>query len=556
MHWLEDLFIQPSTIQTLLVLAIIAATGLALGKVKIYGISLGVTFVFFAGIMAGHLGLEVNKDMLAFAQNTGLIIFVYTLGLQVGPGFFSSFKKGGVKLNLLGIAVVLAGFAMTIAASMTGKWSITEMVGLFSGAVTNTPMLGAAQQAALQVNPGASDTVTEMSLACAVGYPIGVIGMIFVIIILRKLGDGKTGQAKSSSGPAKPFITEFQISNPAIFGKNIREITSLTEAKFVISRVWRNGKVSIPTSDTVIMPHDHLLVISSKPDVEKIKALFGEKENKDWNKEDIDWNAIDSMLISKRILVTQAHVNGVKLGSLKLRNLYGINITRVNRAGIDLLASPNLRLQIGDRLTIVGEAAAVDNVGKILGNEEKRLNEPNLIAIFIGLALGVILGSIPFAIPGMSVPIKLGIAGGPIIVGILMGAFGPRFHLTTYTTQSANLMLREFGLVTYLAGLGLDAGEHFFETVFCMDGLIWVGIAFAMAVIPTLAVGIVAQKFLKTDYARNVGMLCGSMANPMALNYASTTVDNDEPAVSYATAYPMSMFARVIIAQLVILLLS
>ena len=430
------------------------------------------------------------------------------------------------------------------------------MVGLFSGAVTNTPMLGAAQQAALQVNPGASDTVTEMSLACAVGYPIGVIGMIFVIIILRKLGDGKTGQAKNSSEPAKPFITEFQISNPAIFGKNIREITSLTEAKFVISRVWRNGKVSIPTSDTVIMPHDHLLVISSKPDVEKIKALFGEKENKDWNKEDIDWNAIDSMLISKRILVTQAHVNGVKLGSLKLRNLYGINITRVNRAGIDLLASPNLRLQIGDRLTIVGEAAAVDNVGKILGNEEKRLNEPNLIAIFIGLALGVILGSIPFAIPGMSVPIKLGIAGGPIIVGILMGAFGPRFHLTTYTTQSANLMLREFGLVTYLAGLGLDAGEHFFETVFCMDGLIWVGIAFAMAVIPTLAVGIVAQKFLKTDYARNVGMLCGSMANPMALNYASTTVDNDEPAVSYATAYPMSMFARVIIAQLVILLLS
>lgn len=556
MHWLEDLFIQPSTIQTLLVLAIIAATGLALGKVKIYGISLGVTFVFFAGIMAGHLGLEVNKDMLAFAQNTGLIIFVYTLGLQVGPGFFSSFKKGGVKLNLLGIAVVLAGFAMTIAASMTGKWSITEMVGLFSGAVTNTPMLGAAQQAALQVNPDASDTVTEMSLACAVGYPIGVIGMIFVIIILRKLGDGKTGQAKSSSEPAKPFITEFQISNPAIFGKTIREITSLTEAKFVISRVWRNGKVSIPASDTVIMPHDHLLVISSKPDVEKIKALFGEKENKDWNKEDIDWNAIDSMLISKRILVTQAHVNGVKLGSLKLRNLYGINITRVNRAGIDLLASPNLRLQIGDRLTIVGEAAAVDNVGKILGNEEKRLNEPNLIAIFIGLALGVVLGSIPFAIPGMSVPIKLGIAGGPIIVGILMGAFGPRFHLTTYTTQSANLMLREFGLVTYLAGLGLDAGEHFFETVFCMDGLIWVGIAFAMAVIPTLAVGIVAQKFLKTDYARNVGMLCGSMANPMALNYASTTVDNDEPAVSYATAYPMSMFARVIIAQLVILLLS
>lgn len=556
MNWLAELFTQPSTTQTLLVLAIIAATGLALGKIKVYGISLGITFVFFAGILAGHLGIEVNREMLAFAQNTGLIIFVYTLGLQVGPGFFSSFKKGGVKLNILGLSVVLAGFILTSCISLAYGSPITEAIGLFSGAVTNTPMLGAAQQAALQIHPENPDVVTTMSLACAVGYPVGVIGMITVIIILRKISGNNTAQQKPATGVAKPFITEFQISNPAVFGKTIKEITSLTNAKFVISRVWRNGKVSIPTSDTVITEHDHLLVISSQSDIEKIKALFGEKENKDWNKEDIDWNAIDSMLISRRILVTKSHINGVRLGSLRLRNLYGINITRVNRAGIDLLASPNLRLQIGDRLTIVGESAAVDNVRKILGNEEKRLNEPNLIAIFIGLALGVILGSIPFGFPGMSVPVRLGIAGGPIIVGILMGAFGPRFHLTTYTTQSANLMLREFGLVTYLAGLGLDAGKDFFETVFCSEGLIWIALAFAMAVIPTLAVGILAQKFFKTDYARNVGMLCGSMANPMALNYASTTVDNDEPAVSYATAYPVAMFARVIIAQIVILLLS
>ena len=556
MNWLAELFTQPSTTQTLLVLAIIAATGLALGKIKVYGISLGITFVFFAGILAGHLGIEVNREMLAFAQNTGLIIFVYTLGLQVGPGFFSSFKKGGVKLNILGLSVVLAGFILTACISLAYGSPITEAIGLFSGAVTNTPMLGAAQQAALQIHPENPDVVTTMSLACAVGYPVGVIGMITVIIILRKISGNNTAQQKPVTGVAKPFITEFQISNPAVFGKTIKEITSLTNAKFVISRVWRNGKVSIPTSDTVITEHDHLLVISSQSDIEKIKALFGEKENKDWNKEDIDWNAIDSMLISRRILVTKSHINGVRLGSLRLRNLYGINITRVNRAGIDLLASPNLRLQIGDRLTIVGESAAVDNVRKILGNEEKRLNEPNLIAIFIGLALGVILGSIPFGFPGMSVPVRLGIAGGPIIVGILMGAFGPRFHLTTYTTQSANLMLREFGLVTYLAGLGLDAGKDFFETVFCSEGLIWIALAFAMAVIPTLAVGILAQKFFKTDYARNVGMLCGSMANPMALNYASTTVDNDEPAVSYATAYPVAMFARVIIAQIVILLLS
>lgn len=556
MNWLAELFTQPSTTQTLLVLAIIAATGLALGKIKVYGISLGITFVFFAGILAGHLGIEVNREMLAFAQNTGLIIFVYTLGLQVGPGFFSSFKKGGVKLNILGLSVVLAGFILTACISLAYGSPITEAIGLFAGAVTNTPMLGAAQQAALQIHPENPDVVTTMSLACAVGYPVGVIGMITVIIILRKISGNNTAQQKPATGVAKPFITEFQISNPAVFGKTIKEITSLTNAKFVISRVWRNGKVSIPTSDTVITEHDHLLVISSQSDIEKIKALFGEKENKDWNKEDIDWNAIDSMLISRRILVTKSHINGVRLGSLRLRNLYGINITRVNRAGIDLLASPNLKLQIGDRLTIVGESAAVDNVRKILGNEEKRLNEPNLIAIFIGLALGVILGSIPFGFPGMSVPVRLGIAGGPIIVGILMGAFGPRFHLTTYTTQSANLMLREFGLVTYLAGLGLDAGKDFFETVFCSEGLIWIALAFAMAVIPTLAVGILAQKFFKTDYARNVGMLCGSMANPMALNYASTTVDNDEPAVSYATAYPVAMFARVIIAQIVILLLS
>lgn len=556
MVWLENLIVQPSSVQTLLVLAIVSAAGLALGKVKVYGISLGVTFVFFAGILAGHIGIGVNRDMLAFAQNAGLIIFVYTLGLQVGPGFFSSFKKGGVKLNLLGLAVVAAGFLATTLISLIYGIPITEMMGLFSGAVTNTPMLGAAQQAALQVSPDASGTVTDMSLACAVTYPIGVIGMIAVIIILKKAGKKTASRTENVSEPVKPFITEYQISNPAIFGKTIKEIMALSRVKFVISRVWREGKVSIPESETVIKPHDHLLVISKEQDVDKIRALFGEKENKDWNKADIDWNAIDSMLVSRRILVTKPNLNGVKLGSLRLRNLYGINITRVNRAGIDLLASPGLRLQIGDRLTVVGEAAAIDNVRKILGNEEKRLNEPNLIAIFLGLALGVVLGSIPFRLPGMEMPVKLGIAGGPIIIGILMGAFGSRVHLTTYTTQSANLMLRQFGLAIYLAGLGLDAGEHFFETVFRAEGLVWIGIGLFLTIVPTLTVGLIAMKFLKTDYGQDVGMLCGSMANPMALNYASTTVDNDEPAVSYATAYPMSMFARVILAQIVILLLS
>ena len=328
----------------------------------------------------------------------------------------------------------------------------------------------------------------------------------------------------------------------------------LTDRHFVISRVWRNGKVSIPTSETLLEEHDHLLIISVRADVENIKVLFGEQENVDWNKADIDWNAIDSQLISRRILVTRNRINGVKLGSLRLRNLYGINITRVNRAGIDLLASPNLRLQIGDRLTIVGEANSVNNVGKILGDEVKRLENPNLLAVFVGLTLGMILGSIPIALPGMSTPVKLGIAGGPIIVGILMGAFGPRFHLTTYATQSANLMMRQFGIVIYLAGLGIDAGAHFFETVFRAEGLLWVGVGFALTIVPVLIVGFIAAQIMKIDYAQNVGMLCGSMANPMALNYANTTVEGDEPSVAYATVYPLSMFIRVILAQIVLVL--
>ena len=300
--------------------------------------------------------------------------------------------------------------------------------------------------------------------------------------------------------------------------------------------------------------HDHLLVISVKSDVESIKVLFGEQENVDWNKADIDWNAIDSQLISRRVIVTRNRINGVKLGSLRLRNLYGINITRINRAGIDLLASPDLRLQIGDRLTIVGEANSISNVSKLLGDKLRRLREPNLLAIFIGLTLGVLIGSIPIAIPGMNTPIKLGVAGGPIIVGILMGAFGPRIHLTTYTTQSANLMMRQMGITIYLAGLGLSSGEHFFETVFRTEGLLWLGLGFALAIIPVLIVGFAMSRFFGVDYAHNVGMLCGCMTNPIALDYANTTVEGDEPSVAYATVYPLSTFLRIITAQLVIML--
>ena len=538
-------------IQAVLILSVVSAVGVYLGKIKFFGVSLGVTFVFFAGILAGHLGIEVNKDMLNFAQNFGLIIFVYTLGLQVGPGFFSSLKKGGVELNMMGLAVIVIGILCTLIFHWTSGISIPTMVGLLSGAVTNTPALGAAQQALIQMRPGETEAVTDMALACAVTYPLGVVGVILAIIVLRAMFAKKMENSHKEQD-STTFVAEFQVLNPSIYNKSIQEVMRLTEKRFVISRVWHEGKVCIPTSETLLRKKDHLLVISIKSDVEYIKTLFGEQENKDWNKKDIDWNAIDSQLISRRIVVTRDRINGVKLGSLRLRNLYGINITRVNRAGIDLLASKNLRLQIGDRLTIVGEANSVNNVGKILGNEMKRLDNPNLLAIFVGLTLGVLIGAIPIFLPGMDTPIKLGVAGGPIIVGILMGAFGPRIHLTTYTTQSANLMMRQFGIVIYLAGLGIDSGAHFFETVFRAEGLMWIGVGFLLTIIPVLIVGIIASQFFKLDYAHNVGMLCGSMANPMALNYANTTVEGDEPSVSYATVYPLSMFIRVISAQLLI----
>ena len=538
MNWLQEAFLEPTMVQAVIIISLVSALGLYLGRIKIFGISLGITFVFFAGIFAGHLGIVVNKDMLYFAQSFGLILFVYALGLQVGPGFFSSLKKGGVAMNMMGLGVILLGLIMTVSLHWVTGVSLSNMVGLLCGAVTNTPALGAAQQALLQIDPANTKGVTDMALACAVAYPLGVVGVILAIIILRALFADKKQKDLKEQRDTTTYVAEFHVSNPAIYEKSIKDVMKLTDKHFVISRVWRNGKVSIPTSDTLLHEHDHLLIISVKSDVENIKVLFGEQENVDWNKADIDWNAIDSQLISRRIAVTRNRVNGVKLGSLRLRNLYGINITRVNRAGIDLLASPDLRLQIGDRLTIVGEANSVNTVGKILGDEIKRLNNPNLLAVFIGISLGMLLGALPITLPGMSTPVKLGIAGGPIIVGILMGAFGPRFHLTTYTTMSANLMLRQLGIIIYLAGLGIDSGVHFFETVFRAEGLLWIGLGFLLTIVPVLIVGFIASQFFKLDYAHNVGMLCGSMANPMALSYANTTVDGDEPSVSYATVYP------------------
>ena len=554
MEWIQDIFINSTFIQAIIVLSIICAIGLALGQIKIGGVSLGVTFVFFTGILAGHFGFRINPDMLLFAQNFGLVLFIYSLGVQVGPGFFSSFKQGGVKLNLLATSVLVLGTAMALGLIPLTGIPLPDMMGLLSGAVTNTPMLGAGQQTLLQIQPDNINGSNNMALACAVGYPMGVIGVILALVVLKTIFSRKITTGRKDESTENAFVSEFLVSNPAIFGLSIKEVMKLTSAKFVISRDWKKGKENIPPSETIIEEGDHLLVISNKNDVDTIRTIFGEKADKDWNKKDIDWNRIDRQLVSRHILVTKPNINGVKLVSLKLRNTFGINITRVNRAGIDLLASPSLRLQLGDKLTIVGETTAIDHVAEILGNEEKQLNNPNLFAIFLGLATGLILGSIPLSIPGMSMPVKLGLAGGPIIIGILMGAFGPRIHLSTYTTRSANLMLRQLGIVIYLAGLGLGAGENFFDTVFRIEGLIWIAVSFALAVIPVLAVGFIATKFLKTDYASSVGMLCGSMANPIALNYANTTTDSDEPSVAYATVYPFSIFLRVITIQIIMLL--
>ncbi len=554
MNWFVELFTEHTFIQAVLILSLICATGLALGRIKISGVSLGVTFVFFTGIIAGHFGLRINPDMLLLAQNFGLIIFIYSLGVQVGPGFFSAFKRGGFKLNILSLILILAGTAMTICLYWISGIPLPEMMGLFSGAVTNTPMLGAAQQAFLQMHPEDIESANNMAIACAVGYPFGMIGVIICVAILKKATFKADKPKSGNTSGDNTFVTEYLISNPEIIGKSIQEVRRHADIQFVISRIWKGDKVIIPTSETIIEQNEHVLVISGRKDVDQLKKLFGPQEDIDWNKKGIDWNAIDNQLVSRKILVTKPELNGVRLGSLRLRNSFGINITRVNRAGIDLLPSKSLRLQLGDRLTIVGEDRAIENASKILGNQARELRNPNLFTIFTGIVLGLILGSIPIAIPGMSMPVKLGIAGGPIIVGILMGAFGPRFHLATYTTQSANLMLRQLGITIYLAGLGLSAGNDFFSTVFTTEGIRWIAISSSLAIIPVLLVGFIASRLFKISYARNVGMLCASMANPIALNYANSTVDGDEPAVAYATVYPVSIFLRVIVAQIVMVM--
>ena len=544
------LFNTHSALQAVIVISIICALGLTLGKVKMWGVSLGVTFIFFIGIIAGHFGLTIDAQMLQFAESFGLALFVYSLGVQVGPGFVSTFRSGGIRLNLCALAVIFLGTLMAILFSKCLSIPLPDMVGVLCGATTNTPALGASQQTLTQMGLPTS----APALSCAITYPLGVVGVILAILLINKLwvrpGDIASPNAKHVNNT---FIATLQVQNPGVFGRDLHSLSELLHVPFVISRLWRDGKVLLPSNETTLMEGDRVLVVTSRKDIDTMEAMIGKRESVDWNKDNVDWNSIDSQLVSRQIIITKPGINGKTLGSLRLRNSYGINISRIYRSGITLLATPDLVLQMGDCVVVVGGERAIMKVEKVLGNAEQELNEPNLTSIFIGLAVGLILGAVPLILPGISAPVKLGLAGGPIIVGILMGIYGPRMHLITYTTRSANLMLRAFGLSLYLACLGLSAGGDFFETAVSARGAVWIGLGFLITFLPIMLIGILAMRWWKMDFGSTCGMLCGSMANPMALNYANDTIPGDHASVAYATVYPLSMFVRVLLAQVVLM---
>ena len=550
MDWINGLFSIPSALQGVVVISLICAVGLGLGKIKFAGISLGVAFVFFFGIAAGSLGLKVDDQMLNYCETFGLVIFVYTLGLHVGPNFFGSFRHEGTSFNIWSLAVIILGTAMAIALTYIMKVPMSDMIGILCGATTNTPALGAGQQALQHVGVSGA----RAALATAVTYPLGVVGVIFAMIFIRKFFVKPSDlEVKSSSSDDHTFIGQFVVVNPAINGKNIADIAQGTHRKFIISRIWRGDEVIVPKGTTELKTNDNLLVATKKEEVPAMELLFGKRVERDLNKEQVDWNHLDSKVESRVIVLSKSVLNGKRLGQLHLRDAYNVNVSRVLRSDIKLLATEDLVLRYGDRLTLVGQPEAIDHAEKFLGNSVKTLNEPNLAIIFLGMLLGLALGTIPFTLPGMDSPIHLGIAGGPIIMGILIGAFGPRFHFIAYATRSASLMLRKLGLALYLACLGLDAGKDFLATVVRPEGLLWIGLGFVLTILPVIIVGVVALRMKKFDFGTICGILCGSMANPMALGYANDTVNGETSNISYATVYPLGMFIRVIIAQVLVM---
>ncbi|MBQ8423312.1 MAG: putative transporter [Coprobacter sp.] len=553
MDWIQNLLTGESVAHTVILYAFVIATGVWLGKRKIFGISLGVTFVLFVGLLVAHLGQSVNRDILHFTKEFGLILFVYSIGLQVGPGFFSSFKQGGMRLNMLAIGVVALNLAVVCSIYALTDASMPDLVGILSGAVTNTPGLGAAQQTLSQLAvDGKITEVPEIASGYAAAYPLGVIGIILSMIIIRaifRINNEKEAQQikdESDASTLVPHIVTYRVENKLIAGRTLEKLTLLIDRNFVVSRIQKNGEVIIPDDNTIIDEGDLLLTVLSEQDEDALKAFIGSIV-------EMDWNALPSTVVSRRIVVTKPEYNGRTIGSLRLRMGYRLNATRVNRAGIDLLATPNLVLQIGDRMTVVGRQEDINRLASKLGNSLKRLNEPNMITIFIGIFLGILLGSLPLSIPGMSSSMKLGLAGGPLVVAILIGRFGHKLKLVTYTSTSANLMLREIGICLFLASVGIEAGGNFAETVFSGDGLLWVLWGFLITCIPMLIIGIIGRWKFKLNYFTLMGLMSGSMTDPPALAYANKVSGNDAPAVAYSTVYPLTMFLRVLTAQLLIL---
>ncbi len=558
MDWLIKLFTATDSVAHIAMLyALVIAVGVLLGKIKFGGIALGVTFVLFAGIIAGHFGLTAPANILTFVQDFGLILFVFMIGLQVGPGFFESFRKGGITLNMLAMSTVLLNVAVMFACyffffDTSNPMNLPMMVGTLYGAVTNTPGLGAANEALGSVFEDGTAPQIAAGYACA--YPLGVLGIIGATIAIRYIcriklenEERRLRNDNAENAHVKPHMMHLTVTNSYLAGRTLKQIHDFLNRDFVCSRILHNGHVSIPNRDTVFHLGDQVFIVCAKADAEAIVAFIGPETNVEWEKQ-------DRPLVSKRILVTRPSINGKTLGQMHFSSAHGVNVTRVTRQGMELFASPDLALQVGDRVMVVGPEDAVDHSAEVLGNSIKRLEAPNIATIFLGIMTGIVFGSLPLAIPGMPVPMKLGIAGGPLIIAILIGRYGYKMHLVTYTTTSANMMLREIGLVLFLASVGIKAGAGFWDTVVAGDGLKYVGTGVLITVIPILIIGTIARKRYKFNYFTIMGMIAGTYTDPPALAYANQSCSKDAPAVGYSTVYPLSMFLRILVAQLIILL--
>lgn len=552
MSWVDSLLWDPASVAHIVFLyAFVISVGVLLGKIKFFGISLGVTFVLFTGILMGHFGFTAETHILHFLREFGLILFVFCIGLQVGPSFFSSFKKGGMRLNALAVAIVLLNIvvALGIYFLAEGRVSLPMMVGIMYGAVTNTPGLGAAQEALNQLHY----TGDPIALGYACAYPLGVVGIIGSVIAIRyifRVNFQKEEQdlqtLDSSDLKHKPHMMSLEVRNESINGKTLLQVKDFLARAFVCSRIRHEGHVSIPDQNTLFYVGDQLFIVCSEEDAAAITAFIGKEIEVDWERQDMP-------MVSRRILVTKSEINGKKLGSMHFRSMFGVNVTRINRSGMDLFADPNLVLQVGDRVMVVGQQDAVERVANVLGNQLRRLDSPNIVTIFVGIFLGILLGSLPIAFPGMPTPVKLGLAGGPLVVAILIGRFGHKLKLVTYTTMSANLMLREIGIVLFLSSVGIEAGEHFVDTVVEGDGLFYVLWGFLITVVPLLLVGIFARWRYKLNYFTLMGLVAGSTTDPPALAYANQVSGNDAPSVGYSTVYPLTMFLRILAGQMLLL---